>query len=105
MDAIIKNDIKALRKAKGLNQQQLADKMGLKRQAVSNWERFKSSPSLANLLRLSEILGVSIEEITKEAEIESPLTKQDIKEAVKEALLESQVVICPLAEKHKYRGQ
>lgn len=55
--------IAALRKAKDLTQMDLADKMMVSYQAVSNWERGNSLPDISKLVDLSQILGVSIEEL------------------------------------------
>ena len=51
------------RKAAGITQMELADKMGISFQAVSNWERGVSCPDIARLAELSELYGVSIDEI------------------------------------------
>lgn len=64
--------IAALRKAKDMTQVELADKMMVSYQAVSNWERGNSLPDISKLADLSQILGVSIEELLdseKEARI------------------------------------
>jgi len=64
--------IAALRKAKDMTQVELADKMLVSYQAVSNWERGNSLPDISKLADLSQILGVSIEELLdseKEARI------------------------------------
>ena len=51
------------RKAKGMTQMQLANALGISFQAVSNWERGQSCPDISKLGELSELLGVSIDEI------------------------------------------
>lgn len=64
--------IAALRKAKDMTQVELADKMLVSYQAVSNWERGNSLPDISKLADLSHILSVSIEELLdseKEARI------------------------------------
>ncbi len=48
-----------LRKSKGLSQEELAEKLGVSRQAVSRWELGSTTPDLSNLKQLSEVLGVS----------------------------------------------
>lgn len=53
----------ALRTARGLSQEQLAAQMCVSRQAVSNWERSASLPDTANLLRLSELYGVTLDDL------------------------------------------
>lgn len=51
------------RKAAGMTQMQLADKLGISFQAVSNWERGQSCPDISKLAELSELLGVTIDEL------------------------------------------
>lgn len=48
-----------LRKSKGLSQEELAEKLGVSRQAVSRWELGSTTPDLTNLKQLSEVFGVS----------------------------------------------
>lgn len=51
------------RKKKGMTQMELADRMGISFQAVSNWERGLSCPDIARLFELSELFDVSIDEL------------------------------------------
>ena len=55
--------IAALRKARGLTQEQLAERLHVTRQAVSSWETANSYPDVEMLAVLSEALEVSIEEL------------------------------------------
>ena len=60
-----------LRKNAGYSQEELADTIGVSRQAVSKWERAEASPDTDNLIELSKIYGVSLDEMmlgTKPAE-------------------------------------
>lgn len=54
-----------LRRKRGLNQEQLADELGVSRQAVSKWERGESQPDVGNLIALSNLYGVSIDYLAK----------------------------------------
>ena len=49
------------RKEKGLSQEKVAEYMEVSRQAVTKWESGLSRPSTDNLIRLSELLGVSVQ--------------------------------------------
>lgn len=60
--------IAALRRAANLTQYDLAARLGLSFQAVSNWERGESMPDLGNLLALAELLGVSTDYLLGGAE-------------------------------------
>lgn len=57
------NKLVKLRKQLGLSQEELAEKIGVSRQAVSKWERAESSPDTDNLIALSKIYNVSIDEM------------------------------------------
>lgn len=65
---IITFSVERLRKEKGLTQVELAAKLGVSQGAVSMIERGDRMPSMKMLLKLSKVLGVSIEDlIQKEA--------------------------------------
>ncbi|MBO4880007.1 MAG: helix-turn-helix transcriptional regulator, partial [Clostridia bacterium] len=55
--------IAALRKEKGMTQEQLAEKVGVSAQAVSKWENDASCPDITLLPLLSDILGASVDEL------------------------------------------
>ena len=57
------NRLCELRKARGLSQEELADKLNVSRQAVSKWERGESSPDTDNLIELAKIYGITIDEL------------------------------------------
>ena len=58
----------SLRKANGLSQFNLAEQLGVSRQAVSKWESGASAPSTTNLMALAKLFGVSAEELLKETQ-------------------------------------
>ena len=60
--------IQTLRKRQGMTQEQLAQRLGVSRQAVSRWEVGASAPGMDNLLALSKLYGVSLDELVGEAE-------------------------------------
>lgn len=53
--------IKILRKTRGLTQQQLADKLNVKRATISNYEIGRRSPHIKELEVIAEALGVNLE--------------------------------------------
>lgn len=58
------SNIKKLRMEKGISVKELQGLLGFDNpQAIYNWERGRNMPSIDNLLVLSEIFGVSINEI------------------------------------------
>ena len=60
---IVSHSIKKLREEKGMTQDELAEKLNVTRQAVSNWETGKTQPDIETLTRLAEIFDVSVERI------------------------------------------
>lgn len=70
--------IQTLRKQRGLTQEQLAQRLGVSRQAVSRWELDESLPETANLLPLGEVLGVSLDTLLDPAQgLEGPAPKEE----------------------------
>ena len=63
MNIEIANRLYELRKQNGLSQEELAEKIGVSRQAVSKWERAESSPDTDNLIELARLYGVSLDEL------------------------------------------
>lgn len=57
-----------LRKSKGISQEELADKIGVSRQAVSKWESGQSIPELDKIILLSDYYGVTTDYILKGTE-------------------------------------
>ena len=60
---LIGNKLYELRKASGLSQDELAFKLEVSRQAVSKWERGEALPDAENLIKLSKLYQVSLDEI------------------------------------------
>lgn len=59
----IANRLQQLRKNNGLSQEQLAEKIGVSRQAVSKWERSEASPDTDNLILLARLYKVSLDDL------------------------------------------
>lgn len=76
--------IGVLRKANGLTQQDLADKLGVSNKAVSRWERDETAPDLFLIPAIAEIFGVSCDELLKGERIineaETPPPKNNSKQ-------------------------
>ena len=74
-----------LRKKYGYSQEELADKLGLSRQAVSKWERAEASPDTDNLICLAKLYGVSLDELlATDEDIDTIVEEQVNKEEKKE---------------------
>lgn len=57
------------RSAKNLSQGDLADMLEVSRQSVSKWENGAATPDLDKIIKLSEIFGVTIDELVKSEEV------------------------------------
>lgn len=62
----------AHRRRSGLSQEQLAERIGVTRQAISKWELGSSTPELENLLALCECFGITLDELVREDETPAP---------------------------------
>ncbi len=65
MNIEIANRMVQLRKKQGLSQEELAEKLGISRQAVSKWERAESSPDTDNLILLARLYQISLDDLLK----------------------------------------
>ena len=63
MEATLGKRIAALRRDKGLKQDDLAQQLGVTPQAVSKWENDQTCPDITLLPQLAKILGVSVDEL------------------------------------------
>ncbi|MDR1530983.1 MAG: helix-turn-helix domain-containing protein [Clostridiales bacterium] len=63
MNIEIANRLITLRKQYKLSQEDLAERLGISRQAVSRWERAEASPDTDNLINLSKIYNVSVDSL------------------------------------------
>lgn len=57
------NKIIKLRKKEKLSQEQLADKLGVTRQTISNWELNITKPDITQVKKLSEVFNISIDDL------------------------------------------
>lgn len=62
----MKDFIREARLRKALTQEEVARKMGVTQAAVSQWETGVTIPQTRDLLKLSEVLGVSVSELVGE---------------------------------------
>jgi len=61
----LKTQIKKYRNQLSLSQEELAERVFVSRQSVSNWETGKTYPDIKSLLLLSEVFGVSLDTLVK----------------------------------------
>lgn len=59
----ISENMKAARNKLGITQEELAEKLSVTRQAVSNWENGKTEPDIETLTKIAQIFDISIDEL------------------------------------------
>ena len=64
---ILGDKITDLRKKNGWSQEELANRLGVSRQAVSKWESASSIPDLDKILKMSDLFGVSTDYLLKDS--------------------------------------
>jgi len=80
---MLNENMKAIRKSKGLSQQELAIKLNVVRQTVSKWEQGLSVPDSDMLISISEVLETPVSTLLGETVIE---TEVDNLKAISEKL-------------------
>lgn len=80
------NFISKLRKDKKLTQQELAKKLGVTDKAVSKWERGLSCPDISLLIPISDILGITINELLLGESIKNTNSLNDIENINKKVI-------------------
>ena len=63
---IFSEKLQLLRKNKGLTQEELAEKLGVSRQAVAKWEAGQVYPDIFNLIQVSNLMNVSVDYLVKD---------------------------------------
>ncbi|MFQ6806690.1 MAG: helix-turn-helix domain-containing protein [Lachnospiraceae bacterium] len=94
---MLSENIKAIRKSKGLSQQELAVKLNVVRQTVSKWEQGLSVPDSDMLISISEVLETPVSTLLGETVIE---TEADTLKAISEKL---EVINLQLAQRKNTR--
>ena len=54
-----------MRQAKELTQWQLAEKIGVKQESITQWETGKTSPKFARLAKIAEVLECTIDDLVR----------------------------------------
>ena len=94
---MLNENIKAIRKSKGLSQEELAIKLNVVRQTISKWEQGLSVPDADMLISISEVLETPVSTLLGETVIES---KADDLKAISEKL---EVINLQLAQRKAMR--
>ncbi|MBO5954344.1 MAG: helix-turn-helix transcriptional regulator [Clostridia bacterium] len=63
MDKLFCENLKSIRKEKGLSQKQVALKLGVVESCYANWEQGRTEPSISMLRKICEIFVINIDEL------------------------------------------
>ena len=63
VDMTFAENLKMLRKQAGMSQEQLAEKIGVSRQAVTKWETGAGIPDIENIMAISTLFDISIDDL------------------------------------------
>lgn len=72
-------NLKSIRKARGLTQDELAVRLNVVRQTISKWEKGLSVPDAEMLIKIAEVFEVSVSELLG-AKVENETSQNDIAE-------------------------
>lgn len=61
----IGDQLKKARLDKNMTQEEVAEKIFVSRQSISNWENNKTYPDIGNVIALSDLYGISLDELLK----------------------------------------
>ncbi len=67
--------LKDIRKNEGLSQEQLAEKIGVSRQAITKWETGKGLPDIENMIILAEIFKTTLDDLVSQAMPQTKIKK------------------------------
>lgn len=69
---LLAEKIFSLRTARSMSQDDLAEKLEVSRQSVSKWETGQSTPDLYKIIRLSDLFGVTVDDLVRGGEAPQP---------------------------------
>ena len=86
------NKLYELRKQKGFSQEELANRLNVSRQTISKWEVGESTPDMENLVAISELFEISLDELVlnkvpEEADTSAQAVKSEFYSDIKENVL------------------
>ena len=84
------NKLYNLRKQKGLSQEELANRLNVSRQTISKWEVGDSTPEMEKLTAISDLFGISLDELVMDkapVKMEGASVKSEIVSELTEKVL------------------
>ena len=91
-DDNIGKNIREVRLEKGFSQEELANRLNVSRQTISKWEVGESTPDMENLVAISELFEISLDELVlnkvpEEADTSAQVVKSEFYSDIKENVL------------------
>ena len=74
---VFSEKLQILRKNKGLTQEELAEKLGVSRQAVAKWESSLVYPDIYNLIQISNLMNVSVDYLVKDQDCAVNISREE----------------------------
>lgn len=97
----VSEKIVALRKSKNLSQIQLAEKLGVSRQAISKWESGGTLPGIDSIIEISNFFNITIDSLLKEnieelhpIEELQPIMEEEEKESIRTVQIKVVILLC-----------
>ena len=86
------NKLYELRKQKGFSQEELSNRLNVSRQTISKWEVGESTPDMEKLVAISDLFGVSLDELVldkapEKAEASEQIVRSELYSDIKEHVL------------------
>lgn len=72
--SILYNKLKIFRKQYNFTQEEIAEKLGVSRQAVAKWERGETQPDVESCIKLADLYGVSLDMLLRDIDKEHEYT-------------------------------
>ena len=97
------NRLLAYRRREGMSQQQLAEKLGVARSTVARWEKENNAPSVPEIKKISDLLGLSEQELFSEEDRVEDDTVSDLEETISDisyGVNEQRKVLEEISSKH-----
>lgn len=101
----IAKKIREARIAKNLTQMNLADAMGVRYQAVSNWERGNSMPDISKLEDLCQVLDIRVQELLGIENRETAAVSKILEDADASLTMEELTEIAPMLPPEQVKEQ
>ena len=93
----IHEKLKAARTRANLTQEQVIAQLGISRQTLSNWENGRSSPDIPSVVKLSDLYGISLDQLLKESAPPESAASVPFLKRYWDVIYEAAIITLPLA--------